>query len=253
MPAKPVRILHITDPHLHAHRDGMMRGQNTYESFKSIVERVRDGERRADAVIATGDLVQDETRRGYELFRDLVGELDAPIHCLPGNHDSPRIMAETLNQSPFHFCGNAIYENWCLIMLNTAVRWDDGGRLEPNELERLDRALSSNNSRHALICMHHHPIPMGSQWLDGGLGLRNSDDFFEVIDRYDNVRGVAWGHVHQASDRERNGVAYISTPSTGKQFLPDSDMFMMDTRPPGYRWMNLMPDGSIDTEVVWLS
>jgi len=253
VPAKPVRILHITDPHLHAQRDGMMRGQNTYESCKSIIERVRDGKRKADAVIATGDLVQDETRNGYELFSELLGALNAPVHCIPGNHDSPRIMAEMLDKPPFHFCGSAIYEDWCLIMLNTAVRWDDGGRLETNQLEILDRALSKKNFRHALIGMHHHPIPMESAWLDGGLGLRNSEEFMAVIDRHDNVRGVAWGHVHQASDRERNGVAFISTPSTCAQFLPRSDAFMMDTRPPGYRWLNLMPDGTIETEVVWLS
>jgi Icc protein len=89
--------------------------------------------------------------------------------------------------------------------------------------------------------------------MDGGLGLRNSDDFFEVIDRHDNVRGIAWGHVHQASDHERNGVTLFITPSTCAQFLPNSDVFKMDTRPPGYRWLNLMPDGSIETEVVWLT
>jgi Icc protein len=253
VPAKPVRILQITDPHLHAQRDGMMRGQNTYESFKSVIERVRDGKRKADAVIATGDLVQDETRRGYELFSALISELNVPVHCLPGNHDSPRIMAEILNQPPYQFCGNTIYQDWCMIMLNSAVRWDDGGRLEDNQLEILDRTLSANSSHHALICMHHHPIPMGSLWLDQGLGLRNSDDFLNIVDRHKNVRGVVWGHVHQASERERNGVAFISTPSTTSQFLPDSDIFMMDSRPPGYRWLNLMPDGSIETEVVWLA
>ena len=39
-------------------------------------------------------------------------------------------MAEMLSKPPFHFCGTRSYGNWRLIMLNTAVRWDDGGRLE---------------------------------------------------------------------------------------------------------------------------
>ena len=64
----PIRILHVTDPHLHAHRDAMMRGLNTWESFRAIVDRVAAGQRKPDAVIATGDLVQDETRQGYERF-----------------------------------------------------------------------------------------------------------------------------------------------------------------------------------------
>jgi Icc protein len=229
-----------------------MRGVNTFDTFKAIVERVANGARKPDAVLATGDLVQDETRQGYERFRDAMVELNAPVHCVPGNHDSPRIMAEILDTPPFQFCGSAVYENWCIIMLNTAVRWDDGGRLEANELARLEQTLTTHPEHHALIGMHHHPMPMGSQWLDG-LNLRNSDEFLDIIDRHSQVRGVVWGHVHQSSDRERNGVRMISTPSTGPQFLPDSDSFMMDTRPPGYRWLDLLPDGTINTELVWLS
>lgn len=249
---EPLRILHVTDPHLHAHRDAMMRSLNTFESFVAVIDRVAAGQRKPDAIIATGDLVQDETRQGYERFCEVIGKLDVPVHCIPGNHDSPRIMAEALSKPPFHFCGSHGYGNWRLIMLNTAVRWDDGGRLEPSQLKFLESALEQHPDTHALIAMHHHPIATGSRWLDG-LGLRNADEFLAVTDRFSNVRAVAWGHVHQAAETLRNDVLMFSTPSTGSQFLPDNDVFMMDLRPPGYRWIELQPDGSLETEVVWLS
>lgn len=252
MEPQPVRLLHITDPHLHAHRDATTRGLNTYDSFKSIVERIETDNCTPHAIIATGDLVQDETRQGYERFRKLIGKLGVPVHCIPGNHDSPRIMAELLNRPPFQFCGTATYNNWVLIMLNTAVRWDAGGRLAACQLEILDRTLTANTAHHALVCMHHHPIPTGSPWLDG-ISLRNSDEFFNIIDRHSHVRGIVWGHVHQESDRKRNGVRMLSTPSTGAQFLPETQAFTLDSLPPGYRWIELAPDGSIDTEVIWLS
>jgi len=41
----------------------------------------------------------------------------------------------------------------------------------------------------------------------------------------------------------------LASPSTSVQFLPDSDEFSVDTRPPGYRWLNLHPDGTIETGV----
>ena len=44
----------------------------------------------------------------------------------------------------------------------------------------------------------------------------------------------------------------MSTPSTCLQFLPNSDSFAVDSRPPGYRWVDLMANGRIDTEVVWV-
>lgn len=252
MDDQTLNFLQITDPHLHAHRDAMMRGVNTYESFKAIIERIQNGARRPDAVLATGDLVQDETRQGYERFREMALGFDAPVHCVPGNHDSPRIMAEMLNTPPFQFCGSAVYGNWCLVMLNSAVRWDDGGRIEATQLQIMERTLAEHPDHYAVVAMHHHPLPMGSAWLDG-IGLRNHEEFFAVIDRFPRVRAIVWGHVHQASDRMRGDVRMLSTPSTGSQFLPNSDTFMMDSRPPGYRWLNLHPDGGVETEVVWLS
>jgi len=250
--AAQTRILHITDPHLHAQTDAMMRGLNTYESCKAVIERVMEEPLRPDAVIATGDLVQDETRQGYERFAELLAPLHVPVHCVPGNHDSPRIMADVLSTPPFHFCGSAVYGNWCLIMLNSAIRWDDGGRLETNQLQILEQTLRRHPQHHALVALHHHPLPTGSRWLDG-VNLRNSAEFLRIIDAFPRVRAVAWGHVHQAKQTLRNGTLMFSTPSTGSQFLPNSDAFMMDSKPPGYRWINLLPDGSINTEVVWLS
>ena len=92
---------------------------------------------------------------------------------------------------------------------------------------------------------------MGSRWLDT-VGLRNADEFLAVIDQHPQVRAIVWGHVHQASDRLRNGVRLISTPSTCAQFLPGAEQFSLDTRPPGYRWLDLYPDGTMQTSVVWV-
>lgn len=228
-----------------------MRGLNTYESFRSVVEHALSRQARADAVVVTGDLVQDETRHGYELFCEVMQSFNAPVHCLPGNHDSPRIMAEMLNTEPFQYCGTAHYDNWCLIMLDSSVRWNDGGYLEPARMTELEKALQANSDQHVLIALHHHPLATGSRWLDG-LNLRNSEEFLQLIDRYDNVRGVIWGHVHQSAEHNHNGVLMMSTPSTGAQFRPNSDVFMMDERTPGYRWLELHPDGHIGTEVIWI-
>ena len=44
----------------------------------------------------------------------------------------------------------------------------------------------------------------------------------------------------------------MSTPSTCAQFLPRSDFFALDERPPGLRWLELHADGRIETEVAWV-
>jgi 3',5'-cyclic-AMP phosphodiesterase len=58
--------------------------------------------------------------------------------------------------------------------------------------------------------------------------------------------------VHQALDQFINGVRFMASPATCTQFLPRSADFALDARPPGYRVLELMPDGTIVTEVVWL-
>ena len=75
---------------------------------------------------------------------------------------------------------------------------------------------------------------------------------FRVTDGFDNVRGMVWGHVHQAFDGMREGVMLMGTPSTCVQFEPGSTKFTLDERPPGYRWLHLYPDGRIDTRVEWV-
>jgi Icc protein len=63
------------------------------------------------------------------------------------------------------------------------------------------------------------------------------------------VRGLVWGHVHQALDEQRGGLTLMSTPSTCFQFVPRRDDFAIDYVAPGYRQIRLHPDGRIETRV----
>ena len=68
----------------------------------------------------------------------------------------------------------------------------------------------------------------------------------------DKVRGVIFGHVHQAFDEDYRGRRIIGTPSTCRQFKPRADDFEVDDRPPAYRQITLAADGSIDAELIEL-
>lgn len=246
-------ILQLTDTHLHATADSRMRGVKTFETFTAVVRQAaRDPRWPPDAVLVTGDIVQDESRAGYERFRSVLEPLDVPVYCLPGNHDDPALMETALNGGRFQLGGHVRLDGWTLILLNTFLTGEDAGGLGEQRLGALESTLAANPDQHVLVCMHHQPIPMGSSWLDG-VGLRDADRFLGVIDGYPNVRGVVWGHVHQASDRRIGNVRFISTPSTCSQFKPGSDFFALDDRPPGMRWLRLDTDGEIETEVEWLA
>lgn len=249
---RSIRLLQITDSHLYADDDGELGGVNTARSLRAVLDAAQAEHWPPRAILATGDLVQDHTRAGYERFHDALAGFGFPVHCIPGNHDDPALMRELLAMPPFTFCGVAGYGNWTIPLLDTWRENSAGGRLGAGELGRLDHLLSAHSGGHALVCLHHQPVPMGSPWIDE-VGLADAADFLAVIDRHDNVRAVLWGHVHQASDREREGVRMMSTPSTSAQFEPASLSFSYDSAGPGWRWLELHADGSIETWVGRLS
>lgn len=248
----PLVLLHISDTHLHAAADSRMRGVVTYETFLAVIEHAQRSPHWPPAgILVTGDIVQDESRAGYERFRSSLEPLGLPVYCIPGNHDDPKLMDELLSKQPFQVGGEVRLGPWSVILLNTFLTGEDAGGLGDRRLQGLTAALKEHSSQHVLICMHHHPLPLGSAWLDG-VALRDSQQFLGVVDAHPNIRAVVCGHVHQASDRDRRTVRFISTPSTCAQFLPSSEFFALDQRPPGFRWLVLHADGSIDTEVTWV-
>jgi Icc protein len=159
-------------------------------------------------------------------------------------------MRRALSGAPFQVCGTYRAAGWQFVMLDSYDAGHAGGRLTLQELERLDRALHEARE-HAMVCLHHQPIDMESRWLDS-VGLANPEDFWRIIDRHPHVRAVTWGHVHQELDSQRGSVRLFATPSTGAQFLPKSDRFAVDSRPPAYRPFTLHPDGRIETTVRWV-
>ena len=247
-----LKLLQISDTHLHAAADSRMRGVTTYATFLAVLEQAkRDPRWPVDAILATGDIVQDESRAGYERFRAALEPLGVPVYCIPGNHDDPALMGEILMSGKFQLGGELRHGAWSVVLLSTFLAGEDAGGLGPARLSGLKQALHAHAGQHILVAMHHHPLPMGSAWLDG-VALRDAQAFWKVIDAHSDVRVVVCGHVHQASDRTRNRVRFMSTPSTCAQFLPSSAFFALDERPPGMRWIELYDDGSIETEVSWV-
>ncbi len=242
----------MTDPHLFADPTRKIYGVNTAQSFRSVLaDALGGGVPPPDAILVTGDIGDDMSAGAYRAFREAVGGLGAPVLCLPGNHDAPALMAELLNSDNLQFCGSAKLGAWGLVLLDTHIDDDPAGSLAATELERLESSLRGFADRPVLVCLHHLPLPTGSEWLDN-YGLRNAADLLSLLRRFPQVKVVLSGHVHQAFDQQHGPFRVLATPSTCAQFTPGTATCVMDLRPPGYRWLNLLPDGSIRTEVMWL-
>lgn len=246
---RDVRLLQLSDPHLFADPAGKLRGVNSLASLQRVLDEVATRRLNPDAVLCSGDIVNDEPE-GYAHFSRELSAVGKPVYCVPGNHDDPALLRRALSAPPFQVGGQVDVGAWRIILLDSCVPGRAGGHLSDSELRRLDAALADSD-RFAMICVHHHPVSMASRWLDA-VGIDNAGSLFEVLDAHTQVRVISWGHVHQCFDERRRGVRLLATPSTGAQFLPLSDQFAVDARPPAYRRLTLRANGTIDTEVLWV-
>ncbi|MDE2233950.1 MAG: 3',5'-cyclic-AMP phosphodiesterase [Gammaproteobacteria bacterium] len=246
----PVRLLQITDTHLYAEPEKELYGVDTRSSLSRVLAAACRRPK-PDLVLATGDLVHDESLLGYQTLAGMFELLKAPVAAIAGNHDALDIL-RTVAGKNFRIGGSHRLPGWRIVLLNTMVPGETHGHLQSEELDFLEDSLAQAGKSHVLVALHHQPVAVGCAWLDR-IGVSNADDFFRILDRYTCVRAILWGHVHQAFEAERRGVLLLSTPSTCAQFRPDSRDFALDDKPPGMRWLTLHPDGHIETRIEWVA
>jgi Icc protein len=238
----------ITDTHIQSQSDGYLGNVNVDAGLKAVLKHIEQHRRPVDFILATGDLVQDEGAPAYRRFRQFTETLGAPVHCLAGNHDPVDIFKQELSTGLVRWQRSVLAGAWQFILLDSSQPDSPGGHLVEGELAFLSEALADHPERHTMVCLHHHPVPIGSSWMDTMI-IDNADDFWSIVDRHAQVRAVIWGHIHQAFDSQRRGVHLLGTPSTCLQFKPERPDPQFDETTPGYRWFELSDDGSLHTGV----
>jgi Icc protein len=245
---RALRVLHITDTHLFADPNRTLLGVNTLNSLRRTLALSQQTSTPYDLVLATGDLVHDASAAGYRRLTSEISHLNAPVYCIPGNHDERIAMSRYLGNDTVMWGRTIDAGDWQILMLDSIIPSEEGGRLEDRELEFLQNSLATDR-RPTLVCLHHHPQPVASAWIDT-MVLENSDGFFEVIDQHPHAKAVLFGHIHQDYDQQRGDVRLLASPSSCVQFTPKSVDFQVDNKAPGYRLLKLLPDGRIQTQVV---
>ncbi len=255
--ASPLRVVQLSDLHFSS-REGGYAWRDTTASFAAVAERVVEA--RPDMVVVTGDLANEGKPDEYEMAGDALAALDLPVYCLAGNHDStdafhahlprPNVSApRTLRVGEWLFlfgdsnAGGMAFDpdhGW----VDTPGRMHDAnGSLTTHEISWLTRQLATSHAAHAMLWLHHPP---------------GSSRFFEqpeydaqvaaIADSTERLRAVAAGHAHTGVTMTVGGIPSHLCPSTGLS-LDFLEMVMM---PPGYREFVFWPDGSIETDVVWV-
>lgn len=237
--AKVVRILQVTDTHLFADTANTLLGINTHKSYHAVLDAILEQNLPIDLIVATGDLVQDQSPEAYQHFAKGIERLPAPCVWLPGNHDYQPAMVSSLKLAGISSAKEILIgDEWQILMLDSQLQDVPHGELSEQQLEWMKSCLDKRPQRITLVMLHHHPLPSGCTWLDQH-SLRNSHILADYLKGYPQVKVMLCGHIHQEMDEYWHGIRLLATPSTCVQFKPHCTNFALDTVAPGWRYLEL--------------
>ena len=241
-------IAQITDTHIKPR--GRLAYGNVLDSsscLKNVVKHCNEFNPTIDLVFVTGDLTDSGQLEEYEEFNKILGDLKIPWFVIPGNHDNKQILMNFFDEHEYlprneKFC-NYVIEKYpfVLIGLDTTVLGKNYGEFCNERLQWLDINLKRYLSKPTLLFMHHPPFVTGIDGMDNQ-NLKNSSRLFEILRSYPQVKHIACGHVHRASETVIDGVGISIAPNGAHSVHLDINskkppMFIME--PPTIRIFNL--------------
>jgi Icc protein len=252
-----IHIIQLSDLHLTSIQGGGLgwcydsSHFDTTKSLQSVIQTVNRYEDHVDEYLISGDIAQAPTHRTYKRCLNLLKPLIRPVYCLPGNHDDPELLQQHLNHGNISTVRQHRSANWTIIQMNSVLPQLDHGYVSAQELSQVIDIIQNNEDRHILVAIHHHPVSVGSPWLDK-IGIRNGNWLLQNLAQFKQVRGLVFGHIHQEFDSHYQHIRLLGTPSTCVQFKPDCPEFEYDQRAPAYRSIRLLHDGKIHSVVRYL-
>ena len=248
LPAGSSCLLHMTDTHFGAIPKDYFVPVDMDASFVDTLDLFKRMHWKADACLATGDLVHEGVAEMYQVLAGHFDELGIPTYGLPGNHDENDAMQAGFQSN---FCSTpkiVDLPHWRLVLIDSTIPRQSGGHISDDQFDLIHTAIEDTEN-HVLIALHHNPISTKSAWLDR-MTIDNGEQLMELARQSDKVKAIVWGHVHQEFDARYEGVRLLATPSTCMQFTPKATRFDVDEVPPGFRLLALLPNGEIATQVV---
>lgn len=173
---------------------------------------------RADAILLTGDLVNDERDDEYGVLVDAIANPSAPLFVMPGNHDDrARIRArlpahDYLNPDGFL---SYVLEQFPvqIVCVDQIVPGETYGVLTEQQATWLDATLAAAPDKPTIVALHHPPFATYDLLFDK-IGLVDGDLFASVIARHRQVVRVICGHHHRTVFGQVAHAPVVAAPST---------------------------------------
>jgi len=237
-------IAQISD--LHIKRPGALayRRVDTAAYLTRCVERLNALAPAPDAIIITGDLVDQGEPEQYEHLKSLLAPLKTPYYLLVGNHDDRTALRATfIDHKELHTNSEFIQYTvdigpLRLIALDSMVPGQSAGLLCDARLAWLEAQLQTAHDKPVIVALHHPPFVSGIGHMDAlRLDPASAKKLAALIARHPNVERVICGHVHRPMFVRFGGTIASAVPAPAHQVALDlrddaPSAFMME--PPAF-------------------
>jgi Icc protein len=253
-------VAQLTDTHIKPERRTAYGFVDTAGMLERAVAHINTFKPNIDAVFVTGDLTDRGKPEEFEALRSILDEISVPWYVVPGNHDERgnflRAFADHHYLADSHDFIHYAIEDFPLrlVGLDTTVPGKPHGCLTQERLSWLDDCLRSARQKPTMLFLHHPPFETGIRHMDVQ-NLLNGEDLFAVLAEHPQVKHVACGHVHRASETCINGIAVSIAPNAAHSTTLDLDpngpsSFTMD--PPAVRLFRFGKDGHVVTHLSYI-
>ena len=192
------RFIHLTDLHIsHPDLNDPHLQSDTPETLRRVVGAINAMDPLPDFVVASGDLTNHGDVQSYELVRELMAPLKAPVVMALGNHDQRagfnEVFAPGLADAPYFH--DAAQDDLHVITLDSSQPGKVAGALDEAQFAFLDAALERHPDLQKLLVIHHPPRidPEGLAWAS--LDQQSSDRLAQALAGR-RMAGILSGHVH---------------------------------------------------------
>ncbi|WP_433561235.1 metallophosphoesterase [Nocardia sp. CA-151230] len=214
-PADAPILVQLTDTHLRPNGERVLGAVDTHAVLLHVLDILRTGGRRIDALILSGDLADTGAPEAYRRLRAAVepvaAELGAQVLYVMGNHDERTAFGiELFGYDPGSAAAAAPHDQVLdvaglrLIGLDSTTPGQHHGRLEDSQLDWLAAQLREPARLGSLLVLHHPPLPSAVPAAEF-LKLRNADRLAEVLTGTD-VRMILCGHNHMTAASALAGI-----------------------------------------------
>lgn len=219
-----LRFVHISDTHISADPAYTLpeADHTPMEGAQELVRQINALPFTPDFVLHTGDVAYDPVPSAYEAARTILGQIRFPVYYLIGNHDDKALLQKTMLDrseiiSPFDYQFEVNGVQIVCLDSNGPAKFA-GGSLLPGQLEWLEGICRAPDNRPLVVAVHHNALPIGAPFWDEFMRLSSGEEFHRLLlAAQQRLRGVFFGHVHQATETYRDGILYSSVLSSWYQ------------------------------------